>query len=58
MHRPARPVGLDDAIVDEPAKVNEDPEGAGWFVKIRLADKTQLTGLMVESIKGKCRYQG
>lgn len=35
-----------DAIVDEPAKVNEDPEGAGWFVKIRLADKTQLTGLM------------
>jgi glycine cleavage system H protein len=34
------------AIVDEPAKVNEDPEGAGWFVKIRLADKGQLTGLM------------
>ena len=35
-----------DAIVEEPAKVNEDPEGAGWFVKIRLADKAQLTGLM------------
>jgi len=34
------------AIVDEPAKVNEDPEGGGWFVKIRLADKGQLTGLM------------
>ncbi len=34
------------AIVDEPAKVNEDPEGAGWFVKIRLADKGQLAGLM------------
>jgi glycine cleavage system H protein len=34
------------AIVDEPAKVNEDPEGAGWFVKIRLADKGQLEGLM------------
>lgn len=34
------------AIVDEPAKVNEDPEGAGWFVKIKLADKAQLTGLM------------
>lgn len=34
------------AIVDEPAKVNEDPEGAGWFVKIKLADKGQLTGLM------------
>jgi glycine cleavage system H protein len=34
------------AIVDEPAKVNEDPEGAGWFVKIKLADKSQLSGLM------------
>lgn len=34
------------AIVDEPAKVNEDPEGAGWFVKIKLADKGQLAGLM------------
>lgn len=34
------------AIVDEPAKVNEDPEGSGWFVKIKLADKGQLSGLM------------
>lgn len=34
------------AIVDEPAKVNEDPEGAGWFVKIKLSDKAQLSGLM------------
>lgn len=34
------------AIVDEPAKVNEDPEGAGWFVKIKLSDKDQLSGLM------------
>ena len=33
-------------IVDDPAKVNADPEGAGWFVKIKLADKGQLTGLM------------
>lgn len=34
------------AIVDDPAKVNADPEGEGWFVKIKLADKSQLTGLM------------
>ena len=33
------------AIVDEPAKVNEDPEGSGWFVKIKLADKGQLSDL-------------
>src|ERR1700754_4701588 len=23
------------ALLDEPAKVNEDPEGAGWFVKLK-----------------------
>jgi glycine cleavage system H protein len=34
------------AIVDDPAKVNADPEGAGWFVKLKLSDKGQLTGLM------------
>ncbi len=34
------------AIVDDPAKVNADPEGSGWFVKIKLNDKSQLTGLM------------
>jgi glycine cleavage system H protein len=34
------------AIVDDPAKVNADPEGEGWFVKIKLADKGQLNGLM------------
>ena len=34
------------AIVDDPAKVNADPEGSGWFVKIKLSDKSQLTGLM------------
>jgi glycine cleavage system H protein len=26
--------------------VNADPEGDGWFVKLKLADKGQLTGLM------------
>ena len=33
-------------IVDDPSKVNADPEGDGWFVKLKLADKGQLTGLM------------
>ena len=33
----------------EPAKVNEDPTGGGWFVKIKLSDKSQLDGLMDEA---------
>jgi len=32
-----------------PAKVNEDPLGAGWFMKIRIADAKQLDGLMDEA---------
>ncbi len=30
----------------EPSKVNEDAEGAAWFVKIKMSDKSQLDGLM------------
>ena len=35
-----------DAISAEPAKVNEDPEGQGWFFKLKLADEGELEGLM------------
>ena len=37
------------AIVDEPAKVNEEPEGAAWFVKIKASDPSELDGLMDEA---------
>ena len=39
-------VETNGGLVDEPAKVNEDAEGAAWFVKIRLADASELDGLM------------
>ena len=34
------------ALVDDPALVNGDAEGAGWFFKLRLSDQGQLSGLM------------
>ncbi len=34
------------AIVDDPAKVNADPEGDGWFVKLKLSNAGELSGLM------------
>ena len=34
------------ALVDDPALVNTDPEGEGWFFKIRLADNQELNDLM------------
>jgi glycine cleavage system H protein len=36
------------AVVDDPSLVNSDPEGAGWFFKIRLANSGELDGLMDE----------
>ena len=30
----------------EPSKVNEDAEGAAWFVKIKMSDTGELDGLM------------
>jgi glycine cleavage system H protein len=35
-----------DALADDPALVNSDPEGAGWFFKIELDDLSELDGLM------------
>jgi glycine cleavage system H protein len=34
------------ALEKEPSKVNEDPEGAGWFFKIKLSDRGEFTKLM------------
>lgn len=33
-------------LAGAPATVNEEPEGRGWFFKIKLADTGELTGLM------------
>ena len=36
------------AIADDPAVINRDPEGDGWFFKLRLDDTGELDGLMDE----------
>ena len=33
-------------IVDDPGKINSDPEGASWFFKIKVKDKSELDRLM------------
>lgn len=40
---------VNQTIVDEPAKVNEDPSGAAWFVKIKAGDAGELDALMDEA---------
>ena len=37
------------AIADDPALINRDPEGEGWFFKLKLADPSELDGLMDEA---------
>lgn len=39
-------VAINEALADEPAKVNADAVGSGWFFKIRIADPGELEGLM------------
>ncbi|BCI70668.1 glycine cleavage system H protein [Sphingomonas paucimobilis] len=36
-------------LAEEPALVNSDPEGEGWFFKITLSDTSELDGLMDET---------
>ncbi len=37
------------AIADDPALVNCDPAGAGWFFKMKIADAGELDALMDEA---------
>ena len=37
------------ALGDDPAIINRDPEGDGWFFKLKLSDSSELDGLMDEA---------
>ena len=39
-------VEVNQALEDEPALVNGDPTGEGWFLKLRLSAPGELDGLM------------
>ncbi len=41
-------VEVNGALEGEPAMVNEDSTGKGWFLKLKLADKSELDSLMSE----------
>ncbi|MCR9140203.1 MAG: glycine cleavage system protein GcvH [Alphaproteobacteria bacterium] len=42
-------IAVNEALVDAPNLVNEDPTGAAWFFSIRLADMAILDSLMDEA---------
>jgi glycine cleavage system H protein len=37
------------ALADDPSLINRDPEGEGWFFKVKLSDTSELEGLMDEA---------
>jgi glycine cleavage system H protein len=39
-------VAVNDALADAPQTVNEDPLGAGWFLKVRPDDPQATAGLL------------
>jgi len=39
---------VNQQVVDNPTLINSDPAGAGWLFKLRIADRSQLDGLMDE----------
>jgi glycine cleavage system H protein len=39
-------IAFNEALEDEPEKVNEDPYGAGWMIKIKVADPAGLEALL------------
>jgi glycine cleavage system H protein len=41
-------VAVNDALAADPATVNADPIGEGWFLKLRLDDPKELDALMDE----------
>lgn len=42
-------VEVNGELEANPALANEDPEGAGWFLKLRISNPAQLDELMSES---------
>ena len=39
-------VDINQSIVDDPSKINLDPEGSAWFFKLKIKDKSEVDTLM------------
>ena len=39
-------VETNQSIIDNPSKINSDPENEGWFFKLKIKDKSEIDTLM------------
>ena len=37
---------INQSIVDDPGKINSDPENEAWFFKLKIKDKSEMESLM------------
>ena len=42
-------IEFNEALEDEPEKVNTDPYGDGWMVKIKISDTSEISGLLSDA---------
>ncbi|MDE3010599.1 MAG: glycine cleavage system protein GcvH [Pseudomonadota bacterium] len=51
IHLPAAAevVAVNAALGDDPGRVNQDPQGEGWMLRVRFADAAVVDGLMDEA---------
>jgi glycine cleavage system H protein len=50
-------VGVNEALADAPETVNDDPMGAGWFLKVKPDSRDQLGDLLDEAAYAKLAQQ-
>lgn len=46
-------IEFNEALADEPEKVNSDPYGEGWMIKISITDASQIEELLSASAYGE-----
>nr|WP_299383307.1 glycine cleavage system protein GcvH [Allomuricauda sp.] len=42
-------IEFNEALEDEPEKVNTDPYGEGWMIKIKISDSSEVDDLMSDA---------
>jgi len=43
-------VEVNEALTEDPGKVNDDPTGAGWFFKMKVSDASPMDDYMDEAV--------
>ena len=49
-------LAVNETLADAPEKINEDPYGEAWLIRLEIADPAELDGLMdAEAYRAYCR---